>query len=670
ASSGSTVAGSSSGSSGSTASLLNNPSGVFVDATGNIYIADAGNNRIQKWASGASSGSTVAGSSSGTAGSTASLLNMPTSIWSDGLGYLYICDANNNRIQRWLSGASSGITIGGSPSGASGDTRSLLNAPRGITLDAGANVYVVDYNNQRVQKFVDTIRNTFIPADTGIYTAVVTIFNGNNASVSDTITRTVTPSFQIGSPNSVKYPKVMVAICPDSKSLSFFVNPPVNGGSSPSFQWKVNNTVVATTDLSTPFIDTDFHRGDSVSCIMTSSLGCASPASVNSVNVLHIDTLHAYTPSVTITDVDGGRFCNGALDTFNATASGFSNTPTYIWKVNKDTVGINSSKLYSGVVTGLSLFDKDTVSCTIISLDGCAIPRDTVSNSIVVSVTPLHGPVTGRIYSITGDTICAKAGTTAFTVRPLGFSLLPGYQWTKNGKNIAGALRDTLILLPDSISDGDRIACILISADVCPLSKTTLSNADTLHVLPHLRPSVTITDSPGAIHAPGTTVTFTAHPVNGGAHPVYIWYKNLLKIHGVDTGIYVTNDVAVGDVISCVVFSNAQCLDTFAARSNNLTIRNNTAVAQIGNNIKNISLYPNPNSGNFTLRAQLQVDNEEWIDLEIINILGQQVYTQQLPVQNSMLDSKIFIQDIKPGLYYLRLRSDNDVANIPFEIIR
>jgi len=222
ATSGTTVAGSSSGTAGSTTSLLNNPRGLFVDASANIYVADAGNNRIQKWASGATSGSTVAGSSSGTAGSSSSLLNAPSAVSVDGRGYIYIADVNNNRIQLWPSGAANGITIAGSATGSSGSSAALLDDPQGIALDTRNNVYVADYNNQRIQKFTDTIRNTFVPADTGIYAATVTTFSNSTAAVNDTITRTVTPSFLIGSPNSVKSPKVMVAICPDMKSVSFF----------------------------------------------------------------------------------------------------------------------------------------------------------------------------------------------------------------------------------------------------------------------------------------------------------------------------------------------------------------------------------------------------------------------------------------------------------------
>ncbi|MGG2352473.1 hypothetical protein ACE4Z7_25075, partial [Salmonella enterica] len=70
------VAGSRQHLAGSSAILLNTPSGVFADGAGHIYVADAGNHRIQKFTAGNPNGVTVAGT--GTAGNGASQLNGPT----------------------------------------------------------------------------------------------------------------------------------------------------------------------------------------------------------------------------------------------------------------------------------------------------------------------------------------------------------------------------------------------------------------------------------------------------------------------------------------------------------------------------------------------------------------------------------------------------------------
>ena len=61
---------------------------------------------------------TVAGSSTGLAGSTASLLYYPKDVFADNRGALYVSDSNNYRVQKWLPGATNGSTVAGGSNGA------------------------------------------------------------------------------------------------------------------------------------------------------------------------------------------------------------------------------------------------------------------------------------------------------------------------------------------------------------------------------------------------------------------------------------------------------------------------------------------------------------------------------------------------------------------------
>jgi hypothetical protein len=84
---------------GSAANQLKLPEGLFVDGSGNIYIADLVNQRVQEWAPGATAGVTVAGGNG--AGSAANQLANPGGVFVDGVGNIYVDDSANNRIEEW-----------------------------------------------------------------------------------------------------------------------------------------------------------------------------------------------------------------------------------------------------------------------------------------------------------------------------------------------------------------------------------------------------------------------------------------------------------------------------------------------------------------------------------------------------------------------------------------
>jgi DNA-binding beta-propeller fold protein YncE len=73
---------------------------VFVDASGNLYVSDGFNQRIQKWAPGATTGTTVAGGNGD--GSAANQFSYPSGLFVDASGNIYVSDWNNNRIQKWV----------------------------------------------------------------------------------------------------------------------------------------------------------------------------------------------------------------------------------------------------------------------------------------------------------------------------------------------------------------------------------------------------------------------------------------------------------------------------------------------------------------------------------------------------------------------------------------
>ncbi len=175
------------------ASSLNNPDGVAVDAQGDLFIADAENNRVQEVAESshtqfgiqmtAGDTYTVAGSATGVAGisgngvpATSALLDLPVSVAFDGNGDLYIDDGDNNRVVEVAATthtqfgismiAGDSYTVAGSVNGTFGDagdggpaTRALLSAPGGIAVDQAGDVFIADTLDSRIQE---------VPATSGV----------------------------------------------------------------------------------------------------------------------------------------------------------------------------------------------------------------------------------------------------------------------------------------------------------------------------------------------------------------------------------------------------------------------------------------------------------------------------------------------------------------------
>ena len=134
-----------SGSFGVDATRLYFPMGIALDRRANaLYIADRFNSRIQKYnLIDPMSGTTVAGWS---------LLNNPYAVQLDPSGeYMFIADTLNHRILLWRNGDLQGRVIAGN--GTSGNSVVQLNSPSQIRFDTNQNLYVVDTNNCRIQRY-------------------------------------------------------------------------------------------------------------------------------------------------------------------------------------------------------------------------------------------------------------------------------------------------------------------------------------------------------------------------------------------------------------------------------------------------------------------------------------------------------------------------------------
>jgi sugar lactone lactonase YvrE len=185
---------------------------TLVDAAGNVYTADAGNQMVFKISpSGALTviaGNNTSGSSGDGGPAIAAQLSMTTAgsgLALDSAGNLYIADSNNNKIRKIDTSGIITTVVGTGTAGFSGDggtaTSATLNSPRSLAVDSLSNVYVADINNHRIRKIspggtITTVAgtgSTTFSGDGGLATAAglnspqgVAVDSANNLYISDT----------------------------------------------------------------------------------------------------------------------------------------------------------------------------------------------------------------------------------------------------------------------------------------------------------------------------------------------------------------------------------------------------------------------------------------------------------------------------------------------------
>lgn len=165
-----------------TMARLFNPSAVAFDRQGNLYIADAGNNRIRIVSNGVIR--TFAGEPSGLPGfagdngpAAAASFDYPIALAIDDAGNVYVSDYLNNRIRRIAANGGTITTYAGTgTAGAGGDgglaAQAQFYLPAGLAFDSNRNLYVADLLNSRIRVIaangvVRTIAGTGARADFG-----------------------------------------------------------------------------------------------------------------------------------------------------------------------------------------------------------------------------------------------------------------------------------------------------------------------------------------------------------------------------------------------------------------------------------------------------------------------------------------------------------------------
>jgi sugar lactone lactonase YvrE len=149
---------------GLSAKSIDSPVAGVFDKNGNLYVADANNNRVLFYPAGSTTATRVYGqggsfttNGANKGGINAKSINYPWGVALDGSGNLYVSDCNNNRVLGYPAGSTTAVRVygqGGSfttnTANKGGISANSLYCPIGVAVDKKGNVYISDYENSRV----------------------------------------------------------------------------------------------------------------------------------------------------------------------------------------------------------------------------------------------------------------------------------------------------------------------------------------------------------------------------------------------------------------------------------------------------------------------------------------------------------------------------------------
>ncbi len=241
------------------------------------------------------------------------------------------------------------------------------------------------------------------------------------------------------------------------------------------------------------------------------------------------------TKTITINSLPVVSAISGTLNLcFTGTTTLTDATPSGVWSSSNTAIAtVDMSGLVSGVVPGAA-----NISYTVTNISGC-------SASAVAAVS-VNAPIIATITPASSTSFCTGGFVMLNATAGAGYT----YQWQVGGSDISGATSSGYL-----VNYSGNFTVVIKGATIC--ASTSVPVTVTVNPSSIVVPAVSIAASPGAILClVSSPVTFTPTPTNGGLTPVYQWYVNGAVAV---TGPTFTYSPANGDLVKCVLTSNAAC---------------------------------------------------------------------------------------------------------------
>jgi GH25 family lysozyme M1 (1,4-beta-N-acetylmuramidase) len=370
-----------------------------------------------------------------------------------------------------------------------------------------------------------------------------------------------------------------------------------SGGTSPyTYSWTGGSTNTNATGLSAGSYTVTIK--DNNDCSVAESITITAPAALNA-NLTGPSTL-----------------CDGATAMLNVTLTGGANPYTYSWSS-----GINSTNSTASV----SPSSTQTYTVIITDANGC---QKNAQITIVVGPPLVVSPV--------GSTsVCAGEATT-LCANTSGGSGGNTYLWQP------GNITTPCVTLTPTLTTTYTVSV----TDNCPETTTVTTTVQVNSVDVSFSADTTEGCAPLCVQFYNTTTIS-----GGGSAESYLWNFGSGDSSSVKDPMYCYSTTGTYNV-SLTVVSDSGCSATLKMLNYISTIC--TGIDPIGNGTDDLTIYPNPNKGIFTIQSTFV---SEHLSVEIYNVLGEKLYSNPLTINNSPLT--INISNQSNGVYLYRVITDS-----------
>jgi gliding motility-associated-like protein len=330
------------------------------------------------------------------------------------------------------------------------------------------------------------------------------------------------------------------AICQNDTVV--FTAVPVNGGTTPVYDWLVDNVLVQSGPADS-LVTGQLSNGSLVQVIIHSNSTCVSLA--DDTASLFVAVTNPVATDVTVSP--DTAVCPGSPVTFSASPVNGGAAPSYQWSVNGSNIPGATSASFN-----LNVSSSDTiVTVEMTSSLGCVIAQTVFDSSSVGLLSNVNAAV---VLIANPNTQLCSGDTVTFTAQSQNGGNNPSFQFYINGIPSGASTSDSVFTYVPA--DGDSVSVQLVSNLPCVL--TAIANDDELvSVSTSLIPIVNVTSFP-PYACPGQQIVFTAHHTGGGSTPGFEWYVNNNAIFTGDSIFIFTVD-SLSQNVKVILISSSPC---------------------------------------------------------------------------------------------------------------